>query len=195
TTLMKEHPYSILLLDELEKAYPRALDLFLQILDEGYVTDGFGHKVNFRNAIVIATSNAGADLIHEATGVGRSMVDLEEELINSIIAKGTFRPEFLNRFDGVILFNSLTPEEMEQVTALKLQAFADKLYKEKKVRLNFTPEAIRAVVTNGYEREFGARSINRYIAGTVEDNIVKRILQGDLVEGAVVTFTEADLVN
>ncbi len=134
TTLMKEHPYSILLLDELEKAYPRALDLFLQILDEGYVTDGFGHKVNFRNSIVIATSNAGADLIHEATGAGRSMVDIEEELMSSIIQQGTFRPEFLNRFDGVILFNSLTSEEMEQVTGLKLKFFADKLYKEKKVR-------------------------------------------------------------
>lgn len=193
TTLMKEHPYSILLLDELEKAYPRALDLFLQILDEGYVTDGFGHKVNFRNAIVIATSNAGADLIHEATSTGRAMVDIEEELINSIIAKGTFRPEFLNRFDGVILFNSLSPEEMEQVTALKLKAFADKLYKEKKVRLSFTPEAIRAVVANGYEREFGARSINRYIGDVVEDVIVKRLLEGTLAEGAEITFTENDL--
>lgn len=195
TTLVKEHPYSILLLDELEKAYPRALDLFLQILDEGYVTDGFGHKVNFRNTIVIATSNAGADLIHEATGAGRSMADLEEDLINAIIAKGTFRPEFLNRFDGVILFNSLTAEEMEQVTTLKLQAFADKLFKEKKIKLSFTPEAIRAVVANGYEREFGARSINRYIAGSVEDTIVRGILQGSLKDGAEVVFTEADLAN
>ncbi|MFZ1626640.1 MAG: AAA family ATPase [Candidatus Moraniibacteriota bacterium] len=190
TTLMKEHPYSILLLDELEKAYPRALDLFLQILDEGYVTDGFGHKVNFRNAIVIATSNAGANLIHEATNAGRSMVDIEEELINIIIQQGTFRPEFLNRFDGIILFNSLTSEEMERVTELKLKSFADKLYKEKRVRLNFTPEAIRAVVANGYEREFGARSINRYISDVVEDTIVKRLLEGTLTEGAEVTFTE-----
>lgn len=195
TTLMKEHPYSILLLDELEKAYPRALDLFLQILDEGYVTDGFGHKVNFRNAIIIATSNAGADIIHAATAEGRSMIDVEDELMSTIISKGLFRPEFLNRFDGVILFNSLTAEEMEQVTALKLQAFADKLYTEKKIRLSFTPEAIRAVVANGYEREYGARSINRYIADVVEDTIVKQLLQGTLVEGAEVTFTEADLAG
>lgn len=193
TSLIKEHPYSILLLDELEKAYPRALDLFLQILDEGYVTDGFGHKVNFRNAIVIATSNAGADLIHEATASGRSMADLEDELMSAIISQGLFRPEFLNRFDGVILFNSLTPEEMEQVTALKLQAFADKLYKEKKIRLTFTPEAIRAVVANGYEREYGARSINRYISDVVEDVIVKRLLQKTLVEGNEIVFSENDL--
>ncbi|MGB4942994.1 MAG: AAA family ATPase [Candidatus Moraniibacteriota bacterium] len=193
TSLIKQRPYSILLLDELEKAYPRALDLFLQILDEGYVTDGFGHKVNFRNTIVIATSNAGADLIHVATNAGRSMVDIKDELMDAIIAKGTFRPEFLNRFDGVILFNSLTSEEMEQVTALKLQAFADKLYKEKKVKLTFTPEAVRTVVAKGYEREYGARSINRYIADVVEDTIVKRLLEGTLAEGTEVTFTEHDL--
>jgi len=195
TTLMKEHPYSILLLDELEKAYPRALDLFLQILDEGYVTDGFGHKVNFRNAIIIATSNAGANLIHEATNAGRSMVEIEDELMSSIISQGIFRPEFLNRFDGVVLFNSLTIEEMGQVTALKLRAFSDKLYKEKKVKLSFTPEAIQAVVANGYEREYGARSINRYIADVVEDTIVKRLLQGTLTEGAEIIFTEADLAD
>lgn len=193
TTLMKEHPYSILLLDELEKAYPRALDLFLQILDEGYVTDGFGHKVNFRNAIVIATSNAGAGIIHEATTLGRSMIEIEESLVSAIIREGIFRPEFLNRFDGVVLFNSLTPTEMEQVTGLKLQAFADKLYKEKKVKLDFTPEAIRAVVAHGYEREFGARSINRYISDVIEDVIVRRLLEGTLSEGAEVTFTENDL--
>ncbi len=195
TSLVKEQPYSILLLDELEKAYPRALDLFLQILDEGYVTDGFGHKVNFRNTIVIATSNAGADLIHEATGAGRSMIEIKDELMDAIIAQGTFRPEFLNRFDGVILFNSLTAEEMEQVTAMKLQTFADKLYQEKRVKLSFTPEAIRAVVANGYEREYGARSINRYIADVVEDTIVKKLLQGTLSEGAEITFTEDDLIT
>jgi ATP-dependent Clp protease ATP-binding subunit ClpC len=193
TTLVKEHPYSILLLDELEKAYPRALDLFLQILDEGYVTDGFGHRVNFRNCIIIATSNAGADFIHQATEAGRSMQEIERELIDGIIAQNIFRPEFLNRFDGVVLFNSLTAEEMETVTRLKLGAFASRLYKEKKIRLEFTPEAIRTVVTRGYEREFGARSINRYIADVVEDTIVKKLLEGSLTEGSLVTFTENDL--
>ena len=127
------------------------------------------------------------------TAAGRSMVEIEEDLINTIIQQGTFRPEFLNRFDGVILFNSLTPEEMEQVTALKLQAFADKLYKEKKVKLNFTPEAIRVVVAKGYEREFGARSINRYIGDVIEDVIVRHLLEGTIGEGAEVTFTENDL--
>lgn len=193
TTLIQEHPYSILLLDELEKAYPRALDLFLQILDEGFVTDGFGHKVNFRNTIVIATSNAGASFIHEMTSNGQSLSDIEDELIDKIIAEGLFRPEFLNRFDGVILFQSLTNEEMEEVTKLKLEAFAAKLYREKKITMNFTPGAIRTIIERGYKPEFGARSINRYIADTVEDATVKRVLEGNLTDGAVVTFTEADI--
>lgn len=193
TTLVQEHPYSILLLDELEKAYPRALDLFLQILDEGFVTDGFGHKVNFRNTIVIATSNAGASFIHEMAGNGKSIADIEEELMDRIIAEGMFRPEFLNRFDGVILFQSLTNEEMEKVTLLKLEAFAKKLYQEKKITMTFTPEAVHSIIERGYKPEFGARSINRYIADVVEDATVKRLLQGELHEGSVVTFTPADL--
>ncbi len=193
TTLVQEHPYSILLLDELEKAYPRALDLFLQILDEGFVTDGFGHRVNFRNTIVIATSNAGASFIHEMTSKGQLIVDIEEQLINTIIAQGLFRPEFLNRFDGVILFQPLTNEEMEEVTMLKLEAFAQRLYREKKIKMNFTPEAIRVIIERGYKPEFGARSINRYIADVVEDATVRRLLEGNLSGGSVVTFTESDI--
>lgn len=192
STLVREHPYSLLLLDELEKAYPQALDLFLQVLDEGYLTDGFGHRVNFRNTIIIATSNAGADMLHEATIAGQSMKDLEEKLINTIIQRGAFRPEFLNRFDGVVLFNSLTEEEMGQITSLKLQAFAERLYQEKKVRLTFTPESIQTIVRNGYDREFGARSINRYIADVVEDTVVKRLLEGSAGEGAEIAFSESD---
>ncbi len=195
TSLVREHPYSILLLDELDKAYPRALDLFLQILDEGFVTDGFGHRVNFRNTIVIATSNAGASFIHEAVSAGRAIEEVEDELIQKIIAEGMFRPEFLNRFDGVILFQSLTDEEMEQVTKLKLEAFAKRLYLEKKIKMNFAPEVARAVIQKGYKPEFGARSINRYIADVIEDATVKRLLQGELQEGAEITFTEADILE
>lgn len=195
TTLIREHPYSILLLDELEKAYPRALDLFLQILDEGFVTDGFGHKVNFRNTIVIATSNAGASFLHELTSSGQSLTDVEDALIDRIIAEGTFRPEFLNRFDGVILFQSLTNEEMVEVTKLKLEAFAKKLYQEKKIKMSFTPEAVRAIIERGYKPEFGARSINRYIADVVEDATAKKLLSGALADGAVVTFTDTDILE
>lgn len=193
TTLIKEHPYSILLLDELEKAYPKALDLFLQVLDEGFVTDGFGHRVSFRNTIIIATSNAGAAFIREAALAGKSMEMIEDELLSRIVAEGTFRPEFLNRFDGVIVFQSLTKEEMAQVTRIKLEAFATKLYTEKKITLTFDDTVIRTIIERGYKPEFGARSINRYIADVIEDAIVKRLLRGELLSGTAVTFTAADL--
>lgn len=193
TTLIKEQPYAILLLDELEKAYPKALDLFLQILDEGFVTDGFGHRVSFRNTIIIATSNAGAAFIREAALSGKPMDAIEDELMSRIVAEGLFRPEFLNRFDGVVLFQSLTEAEMAQVTRLKLEAFAEKLYAEKKITMTFTDEAVRAIIERGYKPEYGARSINRYIADVVEDATVKRLLRGDLAAGATVTITPADL--
>ncbi len=193
TSLIKEHPYSILLLDELEKAYPRVLDIFLQILDEGFVTDGFGHKVNFRNTIIIATSNAGAQYIHEATLGGQAIGDIEESLMERVIADGLFRPEFLNRFDGVILFQTLTSEEMAAITKLKLEAFAKKLYEEKKITLTFAPEVIPLIIERGYKPEFGARSINRYIADVVEDALVKKILRGDIRDHAQVTFGTTDL--
>lgn len=195
TSLVKEHPYSILLLDELEKAYPRALDLFLQILDEGYVTDGYGHKINFRNTIIIATSNAGAQYIHEAAVNGQTLADVEETLMEHIIAEGLFRPEFLNRFDGVILFQTLTAEEMQTVTRMKLEAFAERLYTEKKITLSFDPDVIPTIIERGYKPEFGARSINRYIADVVEDALVKKILRGDIRDHTGVTFTAADLAE
>ncbi|MFZ1685323.1 MAG: AAA family ATPase, partial [Candidatus Zixiibacteriota bacterium] len=178
TNLVQEHPFSILLLDEVEKAHPQVLDLFLQILDEGFVTDAFGHRVSFRNLIIIATSNAGAAAIHQATAAGHSMQDLEKELIQSIINERTFRPEFLNRFDGVILFNALTMDEIAEVTMLKLQAFAASLKASKNISITFPPDVVLAIATNGYDPAFGVRSINRYIADVVEDRLVKKLLTG-----------------
>lgn len=193
TTLVKEHPFSILLLDEIEKANPRVLDLFLQILDEGFVTDGFGHKVNFRNLIIIATSNAGAQRIREAASSGTPLATLERSLVDHIVEQGIFRPELLNRFDGIVLFNTLTVAEIQTVTEHKLAAFAERVHAEKNITLTFAPDAVAAIVEHGYAPEFGVRSINRYIADVVEDAIVKRILEGKLVEGASCVFTASDI--
>lgn len=193
TSMVKEHPFSILLLDELEKAHPKVLDLFLQILDEGFVTDGFGHRVNFRNMIIIATSNAGAKLIREAAERGEAMDKLKERLITAIVEQNTFRPEFLNRFDGVVLFNALTQEEIATVTERKLTAFVAKLKEEKKITLSFAPGVVEAIVARGYQPEFGVRSVNRYIADVVEDRLVKKLLSGAVAPGATLVFTPADL--
>ncbi|MEP7162564.1 MAG: AAA family ATPase [Candidatus Moraniibacteriota bacterium] len=193
TNLVKEHPFSILLLDELEKAHRQVLDLFLQVLDEGFVTDGFGHRVNFRNMIIIATSNAGADLIRSATEKGESMQDIKKTFIDAIIEKNTFRPEFLNRFDGVVLFNALTQEEIRSVTQKKLEVFSAKLARDKRVSLIFAPGVVERLVERGYEPEFGVRSINRYISDVVEDVLVKKLLSGEVAEGSKVVLTPDDL--
>lgn len=194
TNLVQEHPFSILLLDELEKAHAKVLDVFLQILDEGFVTDAFGHKVSFRNLIIIATSNAGAAVIHQATTAGQSMQQIEKDLIQTIINERTFRPEFLNRFDGVVLFNALTHEEIVQVTSMKLENFATSLKASKDIRVIFPQDVISAIATRGYDPAFGVRSINRYISDVVEDRFVRMLLAGEVQKGSTVTLTLADLV-
>lgn len=195
TNAAKEKPFSILLLDELEKAYPKALDLFLQILDEGYVTDGFGERVSFRNMIIVATSNAGAPLIRTLVAEGIPLPDIRKQAIDRIVDDRVFRLEFLNRFDGVIFFAPLTGGELEQVTENQLSRFADRLKKEKNITVRFAPGVTQAVVTHGYEPEFGARSIYRYIEDTIEDTVVKKIIAGEIASGGEFLVSANELSN
>ncbi len=193
TNAIKEHPFSILLLDEVEKAYPQALDLFLQILDEGYVTDGFGVKVSFRNTIIVATSNAGAALIKSELAAGKTMADIRQEVIDYVVEHNIYRMEFLNRFDGMIFFEPLKQEELVAVTMLKLESFAERLKKDKNVAITFASGVAEKIVEHGYEPEFGARSINRYIENTIEDAVVKQIIAGEVVSGGALHVALDDL--
>lgn len=193
TELVKEHPFSILLLDELEKAYPKALDLFLQILDEGFVTDGHGEKVNFRNTIIIATSNAGAPIIRDGLAQGLSFEDIRKQVMDFIVNQGIYRLEFLNRFDGVVFFEPLRESELLKVTELKLRSFGERLKKEKNITIEFAPGVAEKIVAKGYEPEFGARSINRYIEDTIEDAVVNQIIAGSVVAGGVLSVTAEDI--
>jgi len=188
-TAVKEHPFSILLLDEIEKAYPRALDLFLQILDEGYVTDGFGEKASFRNMVIIATSNAGAALIKKFVNEQASMEIIRKRVLDHIIDNNIFRLEFLSRFDGVIFFKPLTRDELEQIAALKLKKLATRLKKEKNIVINFSSDVVPRIVEKGFEPEFGMRSLNRFIEDSIEDVVVKKIISGELAEGGTLNFS------
>ena len=183
TSAVAKAPYSILLLDELEKAYPKALDLFLQILDEGFVTDGYGQKVNFRNCIIIATSNAGSVLQKQLHAEGIEGKDLERKVIDHIVETGVYRLEFLNRFDGVIFFLPLVSEELLQVVNIKLQELAKRLQAEKNITLTFEAGVAEALVEKGYDPLFGARSLNRFISDTLEDQIAKALINGDVTSG------------
>lgn len=182
-TQIKDNPYSLLLLDEIEKAYPEILDIFLQILDEGFVTDAFGEKINFTNTMIIATSNAGASLIKKMVEENITAEEIKEAIIDYVIENNIFRTEFLNRFDGVIFFRPLNDRELVSVVHLQLDKFARRVAKEKNIEITFSEDIIGDIIQKGYNPIFGARSVNRYIEDTVEGIIAKKIISGEAVNG------------
>lgn len=194
TAVMKEHPFSVLLLDEIEKAYPKALDIFLQVIDEGFVTDGFGKKINFRKCIIIATSNASSTLIAELLGHGATPEQAKKEVVADIAKQGTFRMEFMNRFDSIIFFASLSTPELSEVVSIKLAGLAARIKKEKNITLSFGDGVAEAIVSRGYEPEFGARSLNRYLEDRVEDLVVRKVLEGVVKEGGSCEISVVDLL-
>jgi ATP-dependent Clp protease ATP-binding subunit ClpC len=195
TNKVKENPYALLLLDEIEKAHPSVLDLFLQILDEGWVTDAFGKKINFRNLIIIATSNAGSDFIKEAVQSGMENEVLGEKLIDYVIKHGIFRPEFLNRFEGVIFFNPLSQQEISKVAALQLEKYARQLKGVENIDIQFDPEILKFVIDRGYDRKFGARSIDRFIQDKIGDKVVRKMINGEIRKGDQFVFTLSDILE
>ncbi len=182
-TQIKDNPCSLLLLDELEKAYPELLDIFLQILDEGFVTDAFGKKINFTNTIIIATSNAGAQIIKRMVEENAETEKIKQAVIDYAIENNIFRTEFLNRFEGIIFFRPLNGKELISVVRLQLQKFARRVEKEKNIEITFDDKIIEDVIRNGYDPTFGARSINRYIEDTVEGIVAKKIISGEVAVG------------
>ncbi|EKD58942.1 MAG: ATPase AAA-2 protein [uncultured bacterium] len=182
-TLIKDNPYCLLLLDEIEKAYPEILDIFLQILDEGYVTDSFGEKINFRNTLIIATSNAGAPLIKRMVEEKHQSEEIKSAVLDWTIENNVFRTEFLNRFDGVVFFRPLKDEELVSVVRLQLQKFVRRLSKEKNIEIEFGESVIGQIIKKGYNPIFGARSLNRYIEDEIEGLVARKIISGEVLNG------------
>jgi ATP-dependent Clp protease ATP-binding subunit ClpC len=189
TTQIKDNPYSLLLLDEIEKAYPEILDIFLQILDEGYVNDAFGEKINFRNTVIIATSNAGAALIKKMVDQKAKPEEIKQAVIDHAIENNIFRTEFLNRFEGVIFFRPLNDKELRSVVRLQLQKFMRMLAKEKDIEVSFDDKMVEKIIAKGYNPIFGARSINRYIENEVESLIAEKIISGEVARGQKITLS------
>jgi len=192
TTLLREKPYGVLLLDEFEKTNPDVHDLFLQILDEGFFSDANGRKVNARNTIFIATSNAGSDIIWEALKTGKDLVSMKDELITEIIKRGKFKPELLNRFDGVVLFHPLKTEHLKKIAALMLGDLSERL-REKGVSIIVNEQLISYVAREGYNPKFGARSMRRVIQERVEQTIAEGLISGKIQEGSQVELDINDL--
>lgn len=193
STAVREHPFSLLLFDELEKADPDILNLFLQILDEGHLTDGSGRKVIFTNTIIIATSNAGAMNIRQSIGSGVEYETLRKQLLDEIIQTGVYKPEFINRFTGVIVFSPLAPREIEQIAVIMLNHLGDDLYKNKGVELKINPDAVSYLARIGFDPVMGARPMARTIQEKVEDMLAKKLLSGELKKGDSLTISAADL--
>ncbi|MDD5098207.1 MAG: ATP-dependent Clp protease ATP-binding subunit [Candidatus Pacebacteria bacterium] len=183
TTQVKENPFSLVLLDEIEKAHPDILNLFLQVLDEGYVNDNMGRKVSFTNTIIIATSNAGYQIILKAINEGKQMSEIKKDLLNYIFEKGTFRPEFINRFDGTIIFKSLSKDDLSLIAQLQLDKVANNL-KQKKINLIITEELKQKIVDLSYDPVFGAREMKRVIQDKIENAIAKALLSDSIPNGA-----------
>ncbi len=190
---LHEHPYCVLLLDEFEKADGEVHDLFLQILDEGAFTDARGTRVNARNTIIIATSNAGSTRIWALAQGGKRPQDAKDEIIDEIIKKGTFRPELINRFDATIMFSSLAHDEQRAIARNMLRDLESRI-RDRGYTLVVNDVLLDALMREGYDPQFGARPMRRAIQDIIEERVATKIIEGSLKPGAAIEFTTKDLV-
>lgn len=180
TDRVLEKPYSLILLDEFEKAFPDILNLFLQVLDDGRLTDNFGRTVDFTNTIIIATSNAHSDIINDALRQGQSMSQIAEYLKARLV--DVFKPELLNRFSKIIVFRDLKPDEVEKIALLNLKDLA-KTLEEQGVYLEIDQSATKQIAKLGYDPAFGARPLRRVIDDKIRAPLAEALLRRDVVHG------------
>lgn len=185
-------PFTVVLLDEIEKAHPNILNLLLQLLDEGQLTDASGRPVSFKDAIIIATSNAGADTIRAKIEAGEELESFEAQFTDQLISSGQFKPELLNRFDEIVLFRPLKPEELAQVVRLMLGE-VNKTLSKQNISVELTDAAITKIVAEGNDPRLGARPMRRAIQRLVEDNVANKILKGEASPGDKITLDANDL--
>lgn len=187
---LKNYPFGLLLLDELEKAGPEILNLFLQILDDGRLTTGKGEIIDLTHVLIIATSNAGSVDIQEGIKNNQNIESIKTNLLSHTLSK-YFPPELINRFDGVVVFSPLSQTEIEQVSVLQLQTLKNELFK-KGIKVDFTLNVIRDVAKNAYDPQYGARPIRRYVQDHLESFVAKLLLAKKLKRGSEITIDIAD---
>ncbi len=178
TEAVRQNPFSLLLLDELEKAHPDILNLFLQVMDDGRLTDGAGRTIDFTNVILIATSNAGAQYLMESVQAGKPLEEIKQHLLDSEL-KATYRPEFLNRFDGVIVFKPLSIDDVVQIAYLLIAKVAERL-KVKGINFQASDAAVYELAQKGFDPKFGARPLRRVIQEEVDNAIANILLKGEV---------------
>jgi ATP-dependent Clp protease ATP-binding subunit ClpB len=183
TEKIRRRPYSVILLDEIEKAHPEVFNLLLQVLDDGRLTDGKGRTVDFRNSIIIMTSNLGSPTILEMTHQKANYNQIQKAVMTNL--EQFFKPEFINRVDDIIVFRGLNHQEIRQIVDLQLQDLQAKLA-EQNLQVNITPEAKEFLIKEGYDPVFGARPMKRTISREIENRLAEKILQGEVSPGKIV---------
>ncbi len=197
TEAVRRKPYSVVLFDEIEKAHPDVVQLLLQVLEEGRLTDSLGRKVDFRNTILIMTSNVGADILQRNTSMGfgvESNAESEYEKIREKIldeTKRVFKPEFLNRLNDLVIFKSLGKGDMHEIVDLELKAVSDRL-RERDLVFEFSEEAKAFLIENGYDEKYGARPLRRAVEKHLEDSLAEAILSGEIKPGELIKVSLAE---
>ena len=191
TEAVRRKPYSVVLFDEVEKAHPDVFNILLQVLDDGRITDSQGRTVDFKNTVIILTSNLGSDIIlndleqRRAEGSNELSEDARKQI--DLLLKSKFRPEFLNRLDEIVYYKSLTKDEMRKIVDLQLQDLRKRMDEGKHLKLDVTTAAKDFIIDSSYDSVYGARPIKRFIQSRVETLIAKAIIQGSYTEGATLT--------
>jgi ATP-dependent Clp protease ATP-binding subunit ClpC len=188
TERTRRNPYSVILLDEIEKAHPDVHNILLQIFDDGRLTDGKGRVVDFSNTIIIATSNLGSELIQENLKQKGKQKKSYEKLKDSLLEalRAFFRPEFLNRIDEIIVFETLDKKQIRQIVELQLERVR-RIAHGQNIALQFDASLIDYLAEKGYQPEYGARELRRQIKSEVENQLAREILQGSIPEGSTIT--------
>jgi ATP-dependent Clp protease ATP-binding subunit ClpB len=190
TEAVRRKPYSVILLDEIEKAHHDVFNVLLQMLDDGRLTDGQGRTVNFRNAVVIMTSNIGSHEILAQQQQGKDFEQMKDSVI--AILRQHFRPEFLNRVDEIVMFHALRPEDMQQIVSILLEKLAERIYIGTGSRLEWEESALEYLADKGYEPSFGARPSKRLIQQEVETPLSRMLIKGEIApKDSVVMKVEA----
>nr|MBP9021446.1 AAA family ATPase [Syntrophobacterales bacterium] len=186
TEAVRRRPYSVVLFDEIEKAHPDVFNIMLQILEDGRLTDGHGRTVNFRNTIIIMTSNIGGEFVQNFT-----MNEEERKLRTLEALRATFRPEFLNRVDDIVFFRSLSISDIERIIEIQIDRLQERL-KDRKLTLELTDRAKRYIIKVGYSPVYGARPLRRAIQKIVQDALAIKLLEGAFQEGDYIVVDITD---
>jgi len=188
TELVRRKPYSVILLDEVEKAHPDVFNILLQVLEDGRLTDGQGRTVDFRNTVIIMTSNLGSEMIMQA-GVNGDLSDIKDK-INAVVSD-YFKPEFLNRIDEMVIFHSLNKDHIKSIASIQLDILKSRLL-ENGIEFNYTKEALSAIAEKGFDPVFGARPLKRAIQQWIENPLAEKLLAGNIDSEVGVNLDFAD---